>query len=69
MRCNVGGWDRVARLVAGVLLLAAGVAFRSWWGLIGLLPLVTAAFAYCPVYLPFRMSTKREPAGRPSPER
>jgi len=55
---NVGGIDKWLRLAAGVVLLALG-AFGplGWWGLIGLVPLGTALFGYCPVYPLFGIST------------
>jgi hypothetical protein len=57
MTCNMGGGDRVVRGILGVLILAAGLYFQSWWGLIGLIPLGTAAVGFCPAYLPFGIST------------
>lgn len=60
MEKNVGGVDRIVRLVAGLALLAwfllgAGVAW--WWGLIGAVLLGTGLFAWCPAYLPFGFKT------------
>lgn len=51
MTTNVGGIDRVLRIVAGIVLLALG-AFGplGWWGLVGLVPLGTALIGFCPVY-------------------
>ncbi len=60
MTCNVGGADRVARVAAGAAILGAGAYFRSWWGLVGLVPLTTAALGWCPAYLPFGFSTRRK---------
>ena len=57
MKCNVGKADRVVRIVVGLGLLATGAYFHSWWGLIGLLPLLTAVVGFCPAYLPFGIST------------
>jgi len=37
--------------------LAAGLLFGRWWGLIGLLPLGTAAAGYCPVYALLKINT------------
>jgi hypothetical protein len=54
---NVGGPDRIARLVFGLLILAAGIYFKSWLGLIGLIPLGTAIFARCGLYYPLGIST------------
>jgi hypothetical protein len=60
MNANVGGIDRVARVGAGIALLAA-VAFVEgplrWWGLIGIMPLLTGLFRFCPAYLPFGLSS------------
>jgi hypothetical protein len=57
MKTNVGSIDRALRFIAGLALLGAGYYFKSWWGLIGLVPLLTAIFRFCPAYLPFGLST------------
>jgi len=57
MMHNVGGVDRVVRAVVGVAVLGAGLYFKSWWGLVGLVPLGTAIFRFCPAYLPFGLSS------------
>jgi hypothetical protein len=57
MKQNVGGIDRILRIVLGLALLGAGLAFKSWWGLVGLGPLLTAAIGWCPAYLPFGLNT------------
>lgn len=59
MTKNVGGADRIFRAVAGIAILAVGYYFKSWWGLVGLVPLATAIFSCCPAYLPFGLSTCR----------
>ena len=59
---NVGGIDRSLRIVIGVVLLAwiaLGEADARWWGLVGLLPLVTGLLGWCPAYLPFGIRTRR----------
>ncbi|MBW5448783.1 DUF2892 domain-containing protein [Cohnella sp. CFH 77786] len=48
MKCNVGNTERILRISAGVIILAAGIAARSWWGLIGAAPILTGATRYCP---------------------
>lgn len=53
MTQNVGGIDRVLRIVAGVLLLAFAIFSHSSWswvGFIGVVPLLTAAMGWCPAY-------------------
>lgn len=57
MMRNVGSIDRVVRVVASVAILAAGFAFKSWWGLVGVVPLLTATLGWCPLYAPFGLST------------
>jgi hypothetical protein len=42
MTRNVGSWDRGLRIVVGVILLALVVIGpKTWWGLVGVIPLVT----------------------------
>lgn len=57
MKCNVGKTDRIIRIIAGISIIAAGVFFQSWWGAIGIIPLVTGSLKWCPAYLPFNIST------------
>jgi len=57
MKANIGNTDRLIRYVAGLALLGAGFYFKSWWGLIGLGPILTATIRFCPAYLPFGLST------------
>ena len=57
MTCNVGSKDRLARFVLGLAILGAGYGYQSWFGLIGLVLMVTAALRWCPLYLPFGWKT------------
>jgi type IV secretory pathway TrbD component len=57
MRMNMGGADRTIRVVAGLAIIAAGVFYRSWWGALGVVLLATSAIGWCPLYLPFGLST------------
>lgn len=55
---NVGSVDRVIRVVAGASLMGASVfGAIGPWGWIGIVPLATGLFRFCPVYLPFGLST------------
>lgn len=53
---NVGGIDRVLRVLVGVLLLAYalklgfGETGYNWIGWIGVVPLATGLFGNCPLY-------------------
>jgi hypothetical protein len=57
MKKNVGSIDRIIRIVAGIAIGIAGIYFKSWWGLVGIVPVVTALISWCPLYLPFGIST------------
>jgi hypothetical protein len=60
MKCNMGKGDRIFRVIMGIVLLGAGFYFKSWWGLIGLVPLGTALVNWCPAYVPFGFSTAKK---------
>ncbi|MQX53554.1 YgaP family membrane protein [Alcanivorax sediminis] len=66
MKTNVGNADRTLRLVAGVVIIALGIVFQSWWGAIGLIPLFTGTTRWCPAYLPFGISTCKAPDSQDS---
>ena len=59
MKKNVGGFDKVFRIVAGLGIIGAGVYFQSWWGVVGLVPLLTAAIGWCPLYAPLGISSHK----------
>ncbi len=48
MKCNVGKTEQVIRISTGAIIVLAGLYFRNWWGLIGLVPIITGAIRYCP---------------------
>lgn len=51
MQINVGSPDRIARIVVGlVLMLLAATGTVGWWGWIGIVPLLTGVFRFCPAY-------------------
>jgi hypothetical protein len=57
MKKNVGGADKSLRIIVGLVILALGIFYQSWWGLIGFVPLFTGFTGWCPAYLPFGLST------------
>jgi hypothetical protein len=61
MKCNVGNWDRVLRLVLGTVLLAYAVAGGPWWAYSGFIFLATGAWRFCPLYTLFSISTASRP--------
>jgi membrane protein implicated in regulation of membrane protease activity len=51
MKTNVGGIDRVIRILAGIVLIAlAATGTVGWWGWLGVVPLATGALGWCPPY-------------------
>jgi hypothetical protein len=70
MKANVGSTDRIVRVIAGLVLLAyalLGQGPARWFGLIGVVPLLTALFGYCPLYAVLGMQTcapDNKPASR-----
>ena len=55
---NVGTVDRVVRILAGLALIGASLlGYIGLWGWIGVVPLATGVFRFCPAYLPFGLST------------
>ena len=57
MSCNVGKIDKTIRLLIGVVGGAAGIYFQSWWGLVALVPILTASLNWCPLYTLLGLST------------
>jgi hypothetical protein len=60
MKCNVGSVDRLLRIILGLIIAILGVYFDSWWGLIGVVPLATGLFSFCPMYVLLKMSTVKK---------
>jgi NADH:ubiquinone oxidoreductase subunit 4 (subunit M) len=51
MQVNVGGIDRVIRIVAGLALIGlAATGTIGIWGYIGVVPVLTGVFRFCPAY-------------------
>ena len=51
MKTNVGGIDKILRIVVGIALLGmAALGVVSAWGWIGAVPLLTGLFGVCPAY-------------------
>ena len=58
MKSNVGGIDRVLRIVLGLALIAMTLTGTiGVWGWIGLVPLGTAALGFCPLYAMLGLNT------------
>lgn len=58
MNLNVGGIDRILRIAAGVILIALAITgVFAPWGWIGVVPLATGLFRFCPLYPLLGIST------------
>lgn len=64
MTKNLANWDRVLRIVVGLILLGWPLAWYgpeniTPWGYLGLIPFVTGLLGSCPVYTLFGWNTAR----------
>ena len=62
MKANVGGIDRVVRIIAGLAILSLYFVLEGparWWALAGLVVLATGVIRWCPAYLPFGISSSK----------
>ena len=51
MKVNVGGTDRLLRVIAGLVLIGLTLmGIIGVWGWIGLILLATGIFSFCPTY-------------------
>lgn len=58
MTANVGGIDRILRIVAGLVLIALAVTgVVGAWGYLGIVVLATGVFRFCGAYTLFGMNT------------
>jgi len=58
MKANVGGIDKILRIVVGLVLVTlAATGMVGLWGWIGVVPLVTGLVGWCPLYPLLGMST------------
>ena len=58
MKLNVGGIDRILRIVAGLALIGLTLSGTiGVWGWIGVVLLVTGAVKFCPLYSVLGMNT------------
>jgi hypothetical protein len=60
MKANVGTLDKIIRYIIGLaLIVVLGLIYHSWWGLIGILPVISAVTGFCGFYLPFGINTHK----------
>jgi len=60
MKLNVGGVDRILRIVVGAALVGTtAVGAVPVWGYVGIIPLATGAAGFCPLYPLLGFSSKK----------
>ncbi len=59
MKKNVGGIDRGIRIAIGLAIGVLGILFKTWWGLLGIIPLLTGLIRFCPMYQPLKISSSK----------
>ncbi|MBD3670732.1 MAG: DUF2892 domain-containing protein [Gammaproteobacteria bacterium] len=66
MNKNMGMTDRIIRLIIAAIIAVlyfTGVVTGPWaivLGIIAIIFLVTSLFSWCPAYLPFGLSTRKQ---------
>ncbi|QWD80124.1 DUF2892 domain-containing protein [Polynucleobacter sp. MWH-Spelu-300-X4] len=64
MQCNVGGIDRVLRITVGALLVILAItSVIGTWGWVGLVPMATGIFRFCPAYPLLGIKTCKKDSG------
>ncbi len=53
----MGQTDRIIRAVIGAAIILIGLITHSWWGAVGLVPLLTSLAGFCPLYTVLNIST------------
>lgn len=59
MSRNVGIFDAALRTILGLVVIGWGLYTKNEWSAVGFVPLLTGLFGWCPLYLPFGLSTNR----------
>jgi Protein of unknown function (DUF2892) len=57
MKQNIGRIDRIIRMILGIAIAMAGYYYKTWWGLLAVIPFVTSFTGNCPLYSLFEVNT------------
>jgi len=49
MKCNIGRAEQIVRIVIGFAVVLLGLYYKNWWGIIGIVPIITGLIRYCPI--------------------
>ncbi|MEO8110676.1 MAG: DUF2892 domain-containing protein [Ginsengibacter sp.] len=58
MKKNIGAADKYIRIALGIVIIIAGIYFKSWWGALAVIPMATAFSGLCPLYKILGANTK-----------
>ena len=50
MKKNVGKTDMIVRVVIAIVIIVLGIVYKSWWGLLAVLPLIGVVTGNCLLY-------------------
>ena len=50
LKKNLGNVESTIRVLIGGIIIATGLYFDSLWGLIGIIPVLSGATSFCPIY-------------------
>jgi hypothetical protein len=59
MKNNIGRLDKIVRLLIGAIIIAGGAHLNTIWGLLGMIPVMSAQIGVCPMYLLFGINTNK----------
>lgn len=63
MKTNVGQPDKIVRIILGIALIAWALTGGPVWAWIGVVPLATGLFSFCPLYSMLGINTCKAPRG------
>lgn len=69
MQTNIGRFERFIRVLVGLFILS--LIFwgpESYWGLLGIIPILTGLSGWCPLYRIFGVSTHKPTSAKESPK-
>ena len=55
--CNESNTGRAVRIILALIIFAIGISMGSWFGLAGLIFLVTGIVGWCPIFALFGINT------------
>jgi len=58
MRINVGSADQFVRFILTIVIAVIGIHYKSWWGLLAIVPFITASISFCPLYKMLGVNTR-----------